>query len=465
MLLIDDYLESRRNLAKVLMAHRFSVVEVETGASPIDALRRSRIQAAIVDTRLTSPGGLSILTALLREQPGLPVIVVAADGTMDSAVRAMKAGARDVFAKPLPISRLLAELSECARRAESSGRVPAPASRATREMEKLNIIGHSRAMLELFDTIKRIAPRASRILITGESGTGKELVARALHDLGARSAGPFIAINCATLSDQILESELFGHERGAFTSADQLKMGVMEVAHGGTLFLDEINEMGAACQAKMLRVLESKEFRRVGGTKKIKVDFNLIAATNADLERWVAEGRFRSDLYYRLKVVTLEVPALRNRKEAIPVLAARFLADIARDLDAEPKTLTADALAALERYHWPGNVRELHNCIEGVTLTARRAVVDVTDLPAAIRGAGPTEIRIAVGTRLEDAERELLRHTLQACASIKEAAATLGIGERTVYTKMKAFGFCPRAGAPRAAQEPGGKRRARRGRT
>ena len=269
------------------------------------------------------------------------------------------------------------------------------------------------------------------------AGRARSSIARALHSLGPRRDGPFVAVNCATLAEPLLESELFGHERGAFTSADRAKEGVMQTADGGTLFLDEVNEMGLGAQAKLLRALERREFRRVGGTRKIAVNIHLLAASNANLEALVESRRFRADLYYRLKVVTLTVPPLRDRKDAIPVLAQRFLVDIARQADLSPKRLTPDALANLGRYRWPGNIRELRNCMESLTLTCPRVEIDVTDLPENVREApAAPEIRLAVGTRMEDAEREIIRRTVEAYPTLKEAARVLGIGLRTLHTKL-----------------------------
>jgi DNA-binding NtrC family response regulator len=308
-------------------------------------------------------------------------------------------------------------------------------------MEELGMIGRSRAMLELFDTVKRVARYQSTVLILGESGTGKELIARALHALGPRRAGPFVPVNCATLSEQLLESELFGHEKGAFTSADQSKKGMMELADGGTLFLDEVNEIGLGCQAKLLRALERREFRRVGGTRKISVDIHLLAASNADIEALVKSGRFRPDLYYRLKVVTLTVPPLRQRHDAIPVLAQRFLEDVASRARLPAKRLTPDALAQLARYVWPGNIRELRNCMESLTLTSAKTEIDVADLPPNVRGSATAEIRLTVGTRMDDAEREIIRRTVESSPTLKDAARVLGIGLRTLHTKLRRYGI------------------------
>ena len=307
------------------------------------------------------------------------------------------------------------------------------------EMAKLGMVGYSRRMLELFEMVKRIARFESTVLLLGESGTGKELIARALHTLGSRSSGQFVPVNCATLSDQILENELFGHEKGAFTSADRPKQGVMEIAHKGTLFLDEVNEMGLGCQAKLLRALERREFRRVGGTTKIKVDLRIIAASNVDLEEWARSGRFRSDLYYRLKVVALTVPPLRDRKEGIPVLADRFLDEIAKSAGLAPKRLTREALAQLVQYAWPGNVRELRNCLESLTLLVPKPVIEAKDLPPNIRGTQAADIRLPLGVRLDDAEKEIIRRTLETAPTIKDAAKVLGIGLRTLHTKINKY--------------------------
>jgi len=300
-------------------------------------------------------------------------------------------------------------------------------------------VGESRAMQALFDTVKLVAPHESTVLILGESGTGKELIARALHALGARSGGPFVAINCATLAEPILESELFGHEKGAFTSADQVKPGVMEAADGGTLFLDEVSEMGLACQAKLLRAIERREFRRVGGTRKIKVNLRVVAASNVRLEDSVKAGRFRPDLYYRLKVLTLDVPPLRERKEAIPVLAQRLIEEFTRSAHLPSKRLTPEALAQLSRYDWPGNVRELRNVMESVALIGPKRTIAVADLPANVRQVGAAVLQVAVGTRLDAVERQLIERTLESYPTVKESAHVLGIGLRTLHSKIRRY--------------------------
>ena len=438
-LLVEDHAESRSSLAWVLEKNGYAVRQAANGRAAVAATRRERLHALILDLRLPDMDGLAVLDAVLEQQPGLPAIVVTAYGSVDTAVDTMKRGASDFLTKPIDVDSLLPMLARAIEQARSSGVVPTPLSRAAEEMEELGMVGRSRPMLELFDTVKRVARFQSTVLILGESGTGKELIARALHALGARRDGPFVAVNCATLTEALLESELFGHERGAFTSADQAKKGVMELADGGTLFLDEVNEIGPGCQAKLLRALERREFRRVGGTRKVSVDIHLLAACNSDLEALVKAHRFRSDLYYRLKVVTLTVPPLRARLDAIPVLAQRFLEDVAQRTGLPPKRLTPDALAQLARYSWPGNIRELRNCLESLTLTSTRTEIDVAELPANVRGAQPAEIRLPVGTRMEDAEREIIRRTVEGTPTLKEAARVLGIGLRTLHTKLNRY--------------------------
>jgi DNA-binding NtrC family response regulator len=440
-LLVEDHSESRASLAYVLEKRGEVVHQAANGRTALAIARRERLHASILDLKLPDMDGLAVLEAVLAEAPGLPTIVVTGFGTIDSAVDAMKRGASDFLTKPIQVENLLSVLDRCIERAGRSGAVSTPPNVASAEMRKLGIVGESSALQELFDQLKRAAPHDSTVLILGESGTGKELIARALHTLGPRASGPFVPINCATLSDHILESELFGHEKGAFTSADQHKPGVMETADGGTLFLDEVNEMGIGCQAKLLRAIERSEFRRVGGTRKIKVNLRVIAASNVDLEECVASGRFRNDLYYRLKVLSLVVPPLRQRQEAIPVLAQGFLDAVTAKARLPPRRLTAEALAQLARYPWPGNVRELRNVMESAALLGQKPTIDAQDLPANVRQTIASAVQLAVGTRLDEAEKEIIRRTLDAYPTIKECARVLGIGLRTLHSKIRRYGL------------------------
>jgi two-component system response regulator HydG len=439
LLLVEDHAESRTSLAYVLGRDGYRVLEAANGRTALSLARRERLHALVLDLKLPDMAGLDVLREVQELSPQLPSIVVTGYGSVDIAVDAMKLGATDFLAKPIQVDHLLKRLKRCIEAAGQAGAVSTPPSEAGREMERLGIIGVSRPMLDLFDTIKRVAPHQSTVLLAGESGTGKELIARALHTLGPRAKGPFVAINCANLGEEILESELFGHERGAFTSADSAKQGVMEAADGGTLFLDEVNEMGQGAQAKLLRALERREFRRVGGTKKISVECNVVAASNVDLEQWVAEGRLRADLYYRLKVVTLVVPPLRERREGIPVLAERFLAEVGERIGQPPKRLGPEVIDRLTRFHWPGNVRELKNLMESLTLLVPRGAIEVDDLPPAMRGAGSTEIVVHVGMTIEDIEREVIRRNLAVYGTLKETARVLGMGLRTLHDKMTRY--------------------------
>jgi len=438
-LLVEDHAESRAGLAYVLEKRGEVVHQAANGRAALAVARRENLHALILDLKLPDMDGLSVLEAVLAEAPGLPAIVVTGFGTIDSAVEAMKRGAADFLTKPIQVDDLLATLDRCVARAGESGAVSTPPTLARAEMAKLGIVGESRAMQDLFDTLKRMAPHDSTVLILGESGTGKELIARALHALGSRANGPFVAVNCATLSEQLLESELFGHEKGAFTSADRPKPGVMETADGGTLFLDEVNEMGLGCQAKLLRAIERREFRRVGGTRKIRVNLRVVAASNVSLEDSVTAGRFRPDLYYRLKVLSLEVPPLRKRKEALPVLAQRLLDEVTRHAHLPPKRLTTEALAQLGRYDWPGNVRELRNVLESVALIGPKGAIDAEDLPANVRKVGAGVLQITVGTRIDDVEKQLIQRTLDSYPTVKESARVLGIGLRTLHSKIRRY--------------------------
>jgi DNA-binding NtrC family response regulator len=439
LLLVEDHADSRTALATILEQRGYRVEQASNGRAAMAIARRETLHALILDLPLPDVDGLSLLENVVDIHPRLPTIVVTASGTIDAAVEAMKKGASDFLTKPIQAEALIDALKRSIDRANDA--VPQPASEAQAAMEKLGIIGRSGAMMNLFSQIRRIAPHQSTILIQGESGTGKELVARALHRLGPRSAGPFVAINCATLSETLLESELFGYEKGAFTGADEKKIGVMELADQGTLFLDEVSEMGLACQAKLLRALEQREFRRVGGTAKTKVDMNLVAACNVDLEKHVEGQKFRSDLYYRLKVVTLVVPPLRERKDAIPTLAQRFLEDAAKHAGMAPKRLDPEALAHLVRYAWPGNVRELKNFMESVTLLVPKQTIAASDLPPKMCAVPRAEIRVGPGMRLDDVEREVIRINLEAYSTVKDAARALGVPLRTFHDKLKRHGL------------------------
>ncbi|MEK7850651.1 MAG: sigma-54 dependent transcriptional regulator, partial [Deltaproteobacteria bacterium] len=302
------------------------------------------------------------------------------------------------------------------------------------------VIGVSAGMKELFSLLERVAPYDSNILLCGESGSGKEIIAREIHRLSPRRDNPLVPINCATLADDLLENELFGHEKGAFTGANERKIGVFETANEGTLFLDEINEMGLRSQAKLLRALERKEFRRLGGTRKIRTNLRLISATNVNLENEVKARKFREDLYYRIKVVTLTIPPLRERKDDIPFLIKAFVGELKRTSGKSIQRISPEALARLQTYSWPGNVRELKNVVESMALMSEGDTLDMDNLPENIRGGRSSkEMRLPVGITMEEAEKEIIRHYLEYFPTKKEAARALKIGLRTLYHKLKRF--------------------------
>jgi DNA-binding NtrC family response regulator len=302
-------------------------------------------------------------------------------------------------------------------------------------------------MREILDLVFRIAPSDANVLLTGESGVGKEVVARAIHQLSPRRRYEFVAINCASLSDETLENELFGHEKGAFTSANERKIGVFELAHGGTLFLDEVNEMGLTCQAKVLRALERREFRRLGGTRKINVDARLIAATNVNLEEAMRARRFRQDLFYRLNVIHIHIPPLRERRDAIVPMAQQFLAEFCKKHGKRSQGFSQEALSRLVHYPWPGNVRELRNVVESLVLMTKGEQIGLKELPANIRAVPTrTDIRLPIGVTLQEAEKEILRCYLEVFPTRKEVARVLNIGLRTLHAKIRAYGLPSRRG-------------------
>jgi DNA-binding NtrC family response regulator len=297
-------------------------------------------------------------------------------------------------------------------------------------------------MRELMDRVRRVAPSSSNVLLSGESGVGKEVVARYVHEISPRAMHDFVAINCASLSEDIFENELFGHERGAFTSANERKVGVFELADRGTLFLDEVGEMGLRCQAKVLRAIERQEFRRVGGTKKIKVDVRIVAATNGNLKEAVAMHQFREDLYYRLNVVNLHIPPLRDRREVIPDMIEQFLMEFCRRTSRRLRGVSPEARSRLLEYEWPGNVRELRNVIESLVLTAPGTRIEADDLPPTIRDVvARREVRLRVGLSMPEIEREVFRAYVETYGSKKDAAKALGIALRTFHAKAKRYGL------------------------
>jgi len=451
--LVDDDASIRWVLERALRQGGMAPTAFDQADSALAALRRDRPDVLITDIRMPGRSGLELLTQIRASQPELPVIVMTAHSDLDSAVAAYQGGAFEYLPKPFDIDQAVDLVRRAAQQRVAA---PEPASEARRIPEML---GQAPAMQEVFRAIGRLSRSSMTVLITGESGTGKELVARALHRHSPRVAKAFIALNTSAFTADLLESELFGHEKGSFTGADQLRRGRFEQADGGTLFLDEIGDMSPQLQTRLLRVLAENEFYRVGGQIPVRVDVRVIAATHQDLEERVRQGQFREDLLHRLNVIRIEVPPLRARREDIAELLYHYLGAAAQELGVEPKTLTPEAAAALSNFDWPGNVRQLVNTCRRLTATAPGREIKVADIPADLGGVPGAaklqdewtrqlthwaEKRLAAGETplLDDAlpefERTLIRAALrQAQGGRQEAARLLGWGRNTLTRKLK----------------------------
>jgi DNA-binding NtrC family response regulator len=438
LLVVEDNETLRRGIARAL-ADGFATVDQE--ATGNDALVRLRDPAQapydviVTDLRLPGASGLEILEAARRREGRSAVILMTAYGTIDTAVEAMKRGAFDFVQKPFALEQLEARVAKALEHGHLVREVTRLRAERAVRFAPDNIVGSSAALAQAVALARRVAPSRSTVLVTGETGTGKELVAGLVHGLSPRADGPFVKVNCAALPETLLESELFGHERGAFTGAERTRVGRFEQAHGGTLFLDEIGDMAAATQAKLLRVLQDREFFRLGGTRAIRSDVRIVAATNQDLEKGMRAGRFREDLFFRLNVIRVDMPPLRDRREDTEELARHFAAEFARELGRPLRALSPGALARLCAHPWPGNVRELRNVVERAVLLAdgERIEADDIDLPAppAPTGSG---VRLEIppqGISLRVVERELVLAALRRAGFVqKDAAALLGVSRR-----------------------------------
>ena len=444
-LLVDDEPELTALLARGLDRRGIATATAISTDAAIAHLREHDVDVVVTDLALGAASGLALTAWVVANRPGVPVIVLTAFGSLDAAVGAIRAGAYDFLAKPVELDAVALAIGRAARhRALTDELVRLRRQVATGRGGAL--IGESAAMAEVFDLIERVGPTDATVLVTGESGTGKELVARAIHRHSRRADGPLVAINCAAMPEPLLESELFGHVKGAFTDAHASRPGLFVQASGGTLFLDEVGELSPALQAKLLRALQERTARPVGGDAEVRFDVRIVAATNRDLEAAVEAGRFRGDLYYRLDVVHLPLPPLRARGGDVLLLAQRFLADTARRFD---KPVTALAPAAAERlasYEWPGNVRELANAIERAVALARFDQLTVDDLPERIRAAVPAALVVAGAdpselTSLEEVERRYVLHVLRAAGGSRTTASRiLGLDRKTLYRKLKSYG-------------------------
>ncbi len=413
--------------------------EADDGTTAVARVEEGPYDAILMDVRMTTMDGMEALKRIHAINPAIPVVIMTAYSSVDSAVEAIKKGAHDYLTKPLDFDRLRHTLEVAMGHRRKEERRPLSGQPFG---DDNRIVGTSLPMQELWDMIVHVAPTEATVLITGESGTGKELVASALHHKSNRASGPFVKVNCAALAENLLESELFGHEKGAFTGADRRREGRFVQAQGGTLFLDEIGETSPAMQAKLLRVLQEHELQRVGGQETIHVDVRIVAATNRNLEEEVAAGRFREDLYYRLNVVVLEVPPLRERQGDIPLLAEYFFRNFARRNNRQVAGITPECMDVLNRYPWPGNVRELENSIERGVILMRGEYLDVSSLPLTIqRWAGRNAPEpVEEPATLKEAERALILKTLKETAGNRsEAARRLQITRKTLLNKLKSY--------------------------
>ena len=396
----------------------------------------------ITDLKMDDIDGFGILRGVKAEAPDVEVVVLTGHGSVESAVAAMEKGAYTYLLKPVPLEELRAKVAKAL---EKQGLV-----RSNVELRKQldrkfgfpGIIGNSARMQRIFDVLQQVSGTSATILVTGESGTGKELIGRAIHNSSPRKNGPFVALNCAALSESILESELFGHEKGAFTGAERPREGRFEAGNGGTLFLDEVGDIPLSTQVKLLRVIENREITRVGSNDPRAINVRLIAATNRDLNELLEEKTFREDLYYRLKVISIDIPPLRDRREDIPMLISSFLDEFAKEHGKGVKGLTPEARKVLLRHDWPGNVRELRNCVESMVVISRSEILDVADIPDHVSGVEDENVEISAlaGISLQEAERQLIKNTLAMTNGNRtEAAKMLGIGERTLYRKINEY--------------------------
>jgi DNA-binding NtrC family response regulator len=447
LLLVDDDRHVLESMADWLKSQGY---ELETSAGYVDALeqmRRKTFDLVLADVRLRDGDGFDLLEQCRRNWPGAHVVLMTGYGTPDGAIEAIRAGAFDYITKPLIDKELLMTIERAVSQRTVLRENDNLRSQLDRRYGMDNIVGRDPRMLKVFEMISSVADTRATVLVTGESGTGKSLIARAIHRRSGRAKGPFVEVACGALPETLLESELFGHVAGAFTGAAGEKMGKFLQADGGTIFLDEVGTASPAMQVKLLRVLQELKFEQVGGTKTFSVDVRVVLATNDDLARLVAEGRFRQDLYYRINVINIELPPLRSRVSDIPMLAHGFLEQVREDSRRQVTGIADDAMATLERYHWPGNVRELQNVMERAVLLGKGPTITIADLPMEVRGSGAVVVSTPIGQKtlkeaLEGPERQIIREVLEANGWNRNATADqLGINRTTLYKKMKRLGL------------------------
>ena len=445
-LVVDDDDAHRTMLRTLLGGWGYEISEADDGSIAVEAVKRSPFDLVLMDIRMLKVSGIEALDQIKVFNPVIPVIIMTAFSSVETAVQARKKGAYDYLTKPLDFDKLKLTIERAMEHTQLKEENRLLKENLGKHFDRQNIIGNSTAMSRLLQTVAQVAPSEATVLISGESGTGKELIAGAIHFNSQRKQGPFVKINCAAVTETLLESEFFGHEKGSFTGADRRKEGRFLQAHGGSIFLDEVSEMSPSMQVKLLRVLQEKEITRVGGEKVILVDVRVISATNQSLLDMIKKRTFREDLYYRLNVVRLEIPPLRGRREDIPLLAQRFLKEFTTKNRKEIKGFTPQAMDFLVRYDWPGNVRELMNAIERSVVLARSEYLDAEDL-SVIRDSSqmipdslPGVDDVGKDVPLDQVEKATILRTLESAGGNKsEAARRLGITRKTLHKKLKKY--------------------------
>ena len=438
-LIVDDEKNIREGLAASLEMDGYNTACAADGDEGWKLFGKGDIDLVITDLRMPGMDGEELMRRILAETPGLPVIILTGHGTVENAVTAMREGAWDFCTKPVNLDRLTLLVKRALENRELVLRSREMEADLERGRLSKNMIGKSAVMRKVLDTVSRVASARASVLVTGESGVGKELVADAIHELSPRKGKPLVKVNCAALSANLLESELFGHEKGAFTGALSRRRGRFELANEGTLFLDEIGEIDQNIQIKLLRVLQERQFERVGGEETIETDVRIIAATNKDLKAEIEKGNFREDLFFRLNVVNISVPPLRDRKDDIPVLADAFLREVAVENGKNIEGIHEKVFSRLYAYDWPGNIRELRNCIESAVVMCNKPLITIEDLPPALQSVTDAEdfVRVPLNITLDEAEKLIIRAVVSSHKGNKsKAAETLAIGRKTLLRKL-----------------------------
>lgn len=444
-LLIEDDRNTRNGVAK-LLRHKYEIVIAEDGARGINVLQRNNFDLVLTDIQMPGANGMDVLAECTKKNPAIPCVLITAYGSIETAVDAIKAGAYDFISKPIDVSKLEVTIERALESKELKEENTSLKKQIDEKYGVKNIIGSSPKMMEILETVKQVAPAKATILILGESGTGKELIAKAIHNLSGRK-GAFIPVHCAALPSALLESELFGHERGAFTGASEQRKGRFELADGGTIFLDEIGEIDQLVQVKLLRILETKTFERVGGAVLTKTDARIVAATNKNLVTLVKEGKFREDLFFRLNVLSIELPPLRERKEDIPLLVKNFIDFYSKENMKKIEGISEDAMNVISNYDWPGNIRELRNCIERMVVLCREKVLQTSNIPQNITekiilGSSLNKAASTGELNIENNEKSLIIQALDETNGNRTMAAEkLGISRRTLHRKLNEYGL------------------------